>query len=156
MWWPLTPHWQNIYRPIRPKLDSFSQPLPWWTHNYSGYFMGVGAWQIYVFSPKIRVYYESEWVGWGLTRNFFCFRKSPKNSSKPVLIFWNCIPLGVRSLAVARRSRHSETEWIVTDYSRIGAYRTWTSGKDFPSELCAQNSGDASPVKWLLSNRLML
>ena len=54
--------------------------------------------------------------------------------------------LGVRSLAVARRSRHSETEWTVTDYSRIGAYRTWTSGKDFPSELCAQNSGDASPV----------
>ena len=54
--------------------------------------------------------------------------------------------LGVRSLAVARWSRHSETEWTVTDYSRIGAYRTWTSGKDFPSELCAQNSGDASPV----------
>ena len=68
----------------------------------------------------------------------------------------NCTSLGVRSLAVARRSRHSETEWTVTDYSRIGAYRTWTSGKDFPSELCAQNGGDASPVKWLLSNRLML
>ena len=69
---------------------------------------------------------------------------------------WYFDELGVRSLAVARRSRHSETEWTVTDYSRIGAYRTWTSGKDFPSELCAQNSGDASPVKWLLSNRLML
>ena len=30
MRWPLTSHWQNIYRPIRPKLVSFSQPLSWW------------------------------------------------------------------------------------------------------------------------------
>ena len=37
---------------------------------------------------KIRHYYGSEWVGPGLTRNFFCL-KSSKNSPKPVLIFWS-------------------------------------------------------------------
>ena len=47
------------------------------------------------------------------------------------------------TLAVASRSRQSE----VADYSRIGAYRTCTSGKDFPCEHCAQNSGDVSPIK---------
>ena len=48
--------------------------------------------------------------------------------------------------AVASRSRQSEME-LVADYSRIGAYRTCTSGKDFPCEHCAQNSGDVSPIK---------
>ena len=37
------------------------------------------------FSPKIRDFYGSGWVGPGLTRNFF--GKSSQNSPKPVLIF---------------------------------------------------------------------
>ena len=41
--------------------------------------------------PKNLVYYESGWVGLGLTRNFF-YRKSSEYSSKPVLIFWSSIP----------------------------------------------------------------
>ena len=45
--------------------------------------------------------------------------------------------------AVASRSRQLETEWRVANYSRIGAYRTCTSGKDFPCEICAQNSESA-------------
>ena len=55
--------------------------------------------------------------------------------------------LDVRLLAVASLPRQSETEWRVSNYSRIGAYRTYTSGKDFPCELCAQNSGD---VSWII------
>ena len=42
------------------------------------------------FSPKIRDYYGSGWVGTVLTRIFF--GKSSQNSSKPVLIFWSSIP----------------------------------------------------------------
>ena len=52
----------------------------------------------------------------------------------------------MRSLAVASRPRQSETEGRVPNYSRIGAYRTWTSGNDYPCELCAQNSGDISLI----------
>ena len=37
--------------------------------------------------------------------------------------------------AVASRSRQSETELRVANYSRIGTYRRSTSGKDFPCEL---------------------
>ena len=40
--------------------------------------------------PKIRDYYESGWVGPGLTRNFFVGKLS-QNSSKPVLIFWTSV-----------------------------------------------------------------
>ncbi len=54
--------------------------------------------------------------------------------------------LDVRSLAVASRPRQSETEWRLANYGRIGAYRTRTSGKDFPRKMCAQNSGDASRI----------
>ena len=53
----------------------------------------------------------------------------------------------MRSLAVASRPRQSETEWRVTNYSLIGAYRTGTYGNDFPCELCAQNSGD---ISWII------
>ena len=41
--------------------------------------------------PKIRVDYESGWVGPGLNRNFVCGKLS-KNSPKQVLIFWSSIP----------------------------------------------------------------
>ena len=50
-------------------------------------------------------------------------------------------------LSVASQPRQSETEGRVTNYSRIGAYRTCTcGGNDFPCELCAQNSGDMSRI----------
>ena len=48
--------------------------------------------------------------------------------------------LDVRSLAVASRSRQSETERKVADYSRIDTYRTCTSGKYFSVRaLCAES-----------------
>ena len=47
-----------------------------------------------IFSHKFEITMEvgSGWVGPGLTRNFYLFWKSSKNSSKPVLIFWSSIP----------------------------------------------------------------
>ena len=42
-----------------------------------------------------------------------------------------------------RRSRVDlDSQKRVTNYIRIGSYRTGTCGNDFPGELCAQNSGD--------------
>ena len=55
----------------------------------------------------------------------------------------------VRSLAVDSMSRvdlDSQKRSGVANYSRIGAYRTCTSVKDFRHELCAQNSGDVSRI----------
>ena len=54
--------------------------------------------------------------------------------------------LDVRSLAAVSRPRQSETEWRLANCSRIGAYRTCTSGNDFPCELCAQNCGNISRI----------
>ena len=51
----------------------------------------LGALQRIFFSPKIRDYYGSGWVGSGLTRDFFV-GKSSQNSRKPVVIFWSSIP----------------------------------------------------------------
>ena len=43
------------------------------------------------FSPKIRDYYVSGWVGPGLTRNLCVCGKSSQISPKPVLIFLSSI-----------------------------------------------------------------
>ena len=48
------------------------------------------------------------------------------------------------SFVVAGQSRQSEMELRVANYSGLGVYRRYTSGKDFPCILCVQNSGDVS------------
>ena len=63
------------------------------------------------------------------------------NAYKSVRNFFvNFRTLDVRSLAVASRSRVRK----VAEYSRIGAYRTCTYGKEF---LCEQNSGEVSQTR---------
>ena len=62
--------------------------------------------------------------------------------------------LDARSRVYLDGHKRKEKQPIIVELAR--AYRTCTSGKDFPCELCAQNSGDVSRIKWLLSNLLML
>ena len=72
------------------------------------------------FSPKIREYYGSGWVGPGLTRNFLC-GKSSRNSPKPVLIFWSSIPLAELP-GFARDSRSIIAHELVAVFPQFNVY----------------------------------